>query len=394
MKKIIAFLLVLTMLLSLVACTQKPAKETTAQENTGEDAGKFDGQVYVGLIYAQTGNATYLGTCNYHAISAAVKEINEAGGILGKEVVLVTEDEGETVDSSVKAMQKLLEDERLIAACGSLYSPRAIAAVPYVEEREIPVFVFGSSDELVSKCGDWVWMTRPPDKFNGKATAKYLVENLKCKNPAVIYATDAYGDGYRVSLQNALAEYNITLDEKLVFGISPDDTNFSNQIAQIAASDADCLVAIGTNPAPYIVSQVADAKLDIPLMGSAAFCNDTVFSQCGQAANGWYTVADWSTDLSTPAAEKFKATLMEMVGNLDTSCQACCYPSIYLLKAACEKAGTTEDPAAINAALYEIEIESVTGKMKYNGDHSFATQVIVTQNKDGRPALIDTVVFR
>lgn len=422
MKKMIALLLALLMVLSMAACGAKeePKAESSKEEVTEETAkaeeepaeeaeeateeaeteeaaaeeGGFDGEVYVGLIYAQTGSGTYLGTCNYDAIMASVKEINEAGGILGKEVILVTEDEGETVDSSAKAMQKLLEDERLIAACGSLYSARDIAAIPFIEEREIPVFVYGSSNDLLNQCGDWIWMTRPSDAYSGKAMAQYLIENLECSNPAIIYTTDAFGDGLKAAVLESSEELGVSIDESMLYGVLPDDSNFSNQIAQIASSDADCLIAIGTNIAPYVVSQVADAQLDIPLMGSAAFCNDTVFTQCGDAANGWYTVADWSTDLSSPAAEQFKATLMETVGNLDTSCQACCYPSLYLLKAACEIAGTTEDAAAINAALQEVEIESVMGTMKYSGDHSFATQCIVTQNTDGKPALIDTVVFR
>jgi branched-chain amino acid transport system substrate-binding protein len=335
-----------------------------------------------------------LGTCNYDAINASVKEINEAGGILGKQIILITEDEGDSVDSSVKAMQKLLEDKRLSVACGSLYSPRGIAAAPYVQERAIPTFVYGGTDALLAQCGEWMWMTRPVDSYAGVVMGKFLYEKLGCSNPAIIYTADAFGDGLKNYVSNALADYGVTVNKKLLFGVNQEDTNFTNQIAQIASSNADCLIAIGTNIAPYVVSQVADAKLDIPLMGSAAFCNDTVFSQCGEAANGWYTVADWSTDLSTPAAERFKKTLLEVKGNLDTSSQACCYPSLYIFKAACEIAGTTDDPVAINKAMEKVNIESAIGTMKYSGDHSFGTQLIVTQNQGGRPALIDTVVYR
>ena len=400
MKKLLVLLLCLAMVVTSFGCAKKaeeaPAAAPAAApatEAAGEES-KFDGQIYVGMLYAQTGNATYLGDCDYHAVLAAATEINNEGGIMGKEIVLVSEDEGETVDSSVKAMQKLLEDERLVAICGTLYSPRAIAAAQYIEEREVPVFVYGSSEALLEACGEYIWMTRATDKYNGKAVANYIANSLKCTNPAFIYSQTAFGDGYRAAVVSSLAELGIVCDESMMFGVNEEDTNFTNQIAQIQSSSADCLIGLGTNIAPYVIQQVADSGLELPCIGSGAFCNDTVFTQCGEAADGWICQAEWSVDMNDPWSEKFKATLMDLVGNLDTSSQACCYPSLYILKAACEKAGTTTDAKAINEAIKEVIVDSPIGIMKYNGDHSLATQSVMVEIKGGKPTPIETVLFR
>lgn len=418
MKKFLAFILAFAMIFSLAACSGKTtestnsetstsaasssetaaatsnASEASAESSESGDDSEFDGEVYVGLLYAQTGNSTYLGDCDYHAILASVHDINEAGGILGKKVVLVTEDEGDSVDSSVKGMQKLLADDRLIAICGSLYSPRAIAVVDDVEERGIPCFVYGSSPSLYEAAGPHMWMTRGYDTLNAKGIGMY-VASIGAKNPAFIYAQTSFGDGYRVAIIDALAEEGISCDESLMFGISEEDTNFTNQIAQIAASDADVLIALGTNPAPYIVQQVADAGLDIPKIGSGAFCNDTVFTQCGEAANGWICQAEWTNEADTPEALAYKETLMEIVGDLNTASQACCYPSLIVLKQACEIAGTTEDPEAINEAIKQVRVSCPNGVCKYNGDQCLGTQTYMVEVQDGNKAvIIDTVVYR
>lgn len=392
MKRVLSILLIALMVFSLTSCTQQKTTETT--EPAKEESG-FDGKVYVGVIAARTGQAVLYGDMTLHAAEAAASQINASGGILGKEVVLVVEDEIDTLQTSVNATAKLLENKELACILGSQYSSRVLSTIDVINDGAIPYFTFGSSKALLDANCEWLWMMRVADSFTGIGIAKYVNESLNCKNPAIIYSSDAFGEGLYDVVVASLAEKGVNVDKNISFGVASDETNVTPQLTQIVNSKADCLIALGTNIAPYIVNQAADIGISIPCVGSMSFANQTVFTQCGKNSDGWYALSEWSTDVKHTESQNYMDYVMEKYGSLDTTGQPGAYDAMFVFKAACEAAGTTTDPAAINAAIGKTSgLTGASGALAANGTHCLCTELIVTQNKDLAAKVIDRVKVR
>lgn len=395
MKKVFSavWVLLLVSILVLASCTpQQPA----GGDGPESKQSKFDGEVHIGVIAARTGTSVLSGTMNVHAAEAAASQINEAGGILGKEIVLVIEDEIDSLQTSVNATAKLLENKELACVLGSQYSQRVLAAMDIIDEAGIPFFTFGSSQALLDAGSEWLWMMRVADSFTGKGMAEFVYSSLECRNPAIMYTSDAFGEGLFDVIVATLEKKDLKVNKDLCFGIASDETNVTPQLAQIVNSDADCFIAIGSGPvAPYIVNQAADAGISIPCIGSMSFANQNAFTQCGKNTDGWYSLCEWTTDVAHAESQNYMDYVMENYGSLETTGQPGAYDAVWVFKAACEKAGTTTDHAAINEAIANTSgLTGACGALAAKGSHCLCTELVVTQNKDLKATVIDRITVR
>lgn len=395
MKKVFSTVCVLLLVLILVLTACTPQQPADGNELASEKS-KFDGEVRIGVIAARTGTSILSGTMNVHAAEAAASQINEAGGILGKEIVLVIEDEIDSLQTSVNATAKLLENKELACALGSQYSQRVLAAMDTVDGAGIPFFTFGSSQALLDAGSEWLWMMRVADSFTGKGMAEFVYNSLECKNPAIMYTSDAFGEGLFDVIVDTLEGKNLKVNKDLCFGVASDETNMTPQLAQIVNSNADCFIAIGSGPvAPYIVNQAADAGISIPCVGSMSFANQNAFTQCGNNTDGWYSLCEWTTDVAHAESQNYMDYVMENYGSLETTGQPGAYDAVWVFKAACEKAGTTTDHDAINAAISNISgLTGACGALASKGSHCLCTELVVTQNKDLKATVIDRITVR
>lgn len=407
MKKLLVVLMAISLVLFAVACApSKPDPGPTDPTGSTDEPkpsdsavkppeGEFDGKIYVGVIAALTGESKLYGDMTLHAAEAATAQINAEGGILGKEVILVVEDEGSDLQSSVNATAKLMENKDLIAILGSQYSARVLATMDVVNSGKIPYFTFGSSAALLAEDSEWLWMMRVADSYTGVGMVKYVTEKMGIKNPAAIHTTDAFGQGLYDVVKAQFAERGVVMKDNLSFGIASDETNVTPQLTQIVNSDADCLMAMGTIVAPYIVNQAADIGIEIPRVGSMSFGNQTVFTQSGSNSDDWFSLSEWSTEVDLPENQNYINYVKDTYGSLDTTGQPGAYDAMFVLKAACEAAGSVTDPQAINDAIAKTDgLRGASGTLATRGTHCLCTELIVTQNENLRAKVIDRISVR
>ena len=152
MKKWGAMLLAL-MLVVVAGCKGQPASEPEREpEQTEEAVGdqaegeetpaqrEFDGQIKIGLLTTGTAIATYTETVTYGAELAA-RQLNAAGGVLGKEVVIVPSDGSNTADETINGANRLLEDPEVAAVCGYPLSTGCLAIESLFKQAEKPVVI-------------------------------------------------------------------------------------------------------------------------------------------------------------------------------------------------------------------------------------------------------------
>ena len=399
---ILALLLVSTLILSActtvtttTATTAAASAETTAAPAASaagaSDYDKLD-KVYIGVTAAMSGTNKLVGDYVQNGAKLAAKQINANGGLLGKQVELVFEDEVDNQTASVNAMNKLLSNNKISAFFGSTYSAYCIAVSPTVLEKKIPMMAGGSSANIPKENNPYIWQVRMTDDKAGMLLSKAATETLGMKNPAILHIADSFGTGLKDKTLVALEAIGVKVDPKNIYGHNADEKQFGPIINQIMSSDVDGLIAISHQvPASMIQMQAADAGLEIPTIGSSSFASAVALKTAGEASDNWYAVADWTTQVQTSAGKAFADAYKAEYSSDSDMPAVTAYDSIMVLAEAIKTANSA-DPAKINEAL--ATIKDYAGGMStysYHDNRCFSTSQFLTKNEGGLATMIDTV---
>ena len=383
---------------------QEAAGET-GKEAEGEPAGKgsFDGTVVLGATAPLTGPNQLTGEYYVNGMKQAVDEINAAGGILGKELVLDVQDEGTDQSIAINATIKLIESG-VPAIIGSYFSTNCMAVLPEIEKNKVPYFANGSNPDISASENPYVWQIRVTDDFTGPIMADVALNELNMKNPAVLYTTASSTTIQKDNFVKAMEERGSVIPENNIYGAPENESNFGSIINQILGSDVDGLVVMGVSEAwdVALAQQLQSAGCDIPLMGSSSFASAPFIEVAKDAANGWFTVADWSPnilgqDLDVPErAAEFETNYESLYGAKSAMQSAWGYDCVYLFKEACERADTAEDREKINEAMNATDVQGANNYYKIYGDsyHVMSTYIMLCETTDGEAVPVRTVSFR
>lgn len=350
--------------------------------------------VTIGLVAAQSGSNKTIGEYVINGTKLAVEEINEDGGVLGKELVLVIEDEGENSQSAVNATNKLLSRSDISAIMGPTSSSYCLAASPFVEEKQIPYMAGGSSANIPAEGNPYMWQNRMTDDQSGLIMAKACVEKLGIKNPAIMYSTESFGTGLKDQTIAALKEMGIEVQESNVYGFNADEKQFSPILSQIQNSDVDGIIAAcHTNPASLIVVQSSDIGLDLPCVGSNAFSSIVCRQAAGTLADGWYSITDWTENGQSGRAKEFADAYREKYDAESDLVAVSAYDQVYLLANAIETAESAS-PAAINDALGQTkDFEGAMSVYTYHDTHCLSTSQMLTINEDALSVMVEKITI-
>ena len=380
MKKVLSLLLVLSMLLIVGASAE--------------------GTVKIGVVTAVTGSNSLVGEECIEGAQLAVDEINAAGGVNGENIELVVADEVDNLEMSVLATMELLANDEVMGIIGSMYSAYCIAAMPSVAEVGVPFISLGSSSGVANEKNPFTWQDRPLDTAQGQVLASFVVNDLGCKNPAIMHSTQSTFQSLADQTIAALKEAGLEITDKNEFGFPEDESNYTPYISQVMDGDYDCLICMGNQaPAAVICQQVQAAGLTsdvMPLIGSTSWCSNVCITNAGAAADGWYSISDWVPGGANDVAAAFETNYTTAYPERAISDLAavCAYDAVYIMAEAMKIAGTNTDRAAINAAMEQVEFQGCISYFKYNEDHSFATALSVTQNIDGKPVCQNAIQYR
>ena len=313
-------------------------------------AARADGDtIKIGMVLPVTGPAADSGKYALTGAKIALERVNKAGGVLGKPIELVTEDDQTTNPGAVLAFSKLASQPDIVAFLGSIRSTQNHAMAPDILKTGKPV-CFGGTDPKLTKLGNPCLIRfRPNDSYSGRVIASYGVETLAKKNWAIVHSTDAFGTGGLNALSAALdkAGAKVAIDQ----GYANQSQDFTPVVLAIKSSGADIIGSYFTfdNDLAIFARQLRQLGVTIPWVGSPSIITAGAVKLAGPALYGTYGVADYAVD-SSPAAKQF-AELYAAVSKVPPdNYSSWTYDAIGVLSAAINKAGTT-DPNKIRAAL-------------------------------------------
>jgi branched-chain amino acid transport system substrate-binding protein len=327
--------------------------------------------IKIGVIQPLTGAFAASGAYVANGARIAVDEVNARGGVLGRRIALVVEDNKSNPTESAAVAEKLIVRDKASALMGAWGSGFTLAVMPKLMEYQVPMLVETSSADKITTSGNpFVFRISPPSSVEASGFAK-VIDQLKVGKADFLVVNNDWGLSTADQFSRMFKSHGIKIG--LVETMAPNAQDMSAQLAKIKASDADTLIVTTAVEQLTLVFKQAAAlgvKRRVITTGGSQE-PDQLIAQAGAAVNGSSHItffAPWSPDLSADPT-RARAFIAEWTkrgypfAGLTESFRG--YDGIRTLVAAIEKAGKTE-PAAIRAALWSVDIVGLGGRIKFN----------------------------
>jgi len=406
-KKIIAILLVLTMVLGLAACS-KPATSSSAATSSAATSSaatssaatssastsKYDegDTIHIGWIAPLTGNGGATGKFVQEGVELWLKDHDST--IMGKKVEVHIEDTQTSDQGAANAYLKLASRGDISVMGGGQYSSQGHAAMPYVLQYKIPTIHHGSSVKfaaLVKEGNTYSWQNRINDVGTGSSIADAAVNVLKMEKICVINDTDSFGQGLADSTVARMKEFGV--EPTLVLTFATGEANFDGYMAKIKDAGCDGIVMLA-HPNEAALIQIASKDMDIKKLGSPDAGSSTTLQLSTKDAIGWYSISDFVPSIQDEPGKTFVADYLAAYKQQPDMNSSSAYDILSIMKAAIELAGSA-DPEAINEALPKVKVQGVASTYVFNEDHLGATTqfLAINEEKDGAivPVIQDTI---
>ncbi|MBQ4468515.1 MAG: ABC transporter substrate-binding protein [Synergistaceae bacterium] len=314
--------------------------------------------IKIGEIATVTGDFAAYGVAEVESIKIAVKEINEAGGVLGRPLEVIMYDCRTRQEDMVNAARRLVEQDKVVAVIGPSGSGLCIAAAPIFNRGHVPHLGTLPTNPLVTV--DDSGKVRPYnfricflDPYQGAIMAQFSAVNLRAKKAAILYDVSSdYSQGQREFFIKSFEKSGgkIVADE----GFRGEDVDFRSQLTNMKDSDADVFIfPFMGKSLPLAVKQARELGIESPIVGGDGY-GDFMWEISGETLRNTYWVSH--VDRYDPALKVFFDKYKESAG---TECQefmnaVMAYDCVYWLKDAIERAGST-DPEKVRDALEQTK---------------------------------------
>lgn len=388
MKKLISVFITVFLLISLVSCGGSNSNSGKDNPDSSGDSG--DGPIYVGVMDAFSGDKAMSGMYAKEAAEMFVTDINEKGGVLGRELVVVYEDDQGNETFATNAFQKITSDYDLSGIVLTKYSSVALAVEPFLDDTGVPAICSGSSQKIATTDSNYLYATRKAEEEAAVSYAKGC-EAVGMTKVSILHCPDATGTGLAPLITKELESLGIEVLSVQQFGA--DEKNFAPYIAKMVADGSDGIVAIAQQTeAALIMTSVSEANLGIPHMGSSSFCQQTAISNAGKSANDWYSVTAWSPNISTEPAKSWVERYTKLYDHAPDMGSTLTYDALSIFCEAIEKCGSA-DPEKVNEEIRKMqEFAGIASVYSYSeGSSMLATTEFLVQIQDEKSIIIDTL---
>lgn len=379
MKKIIA----LTLIAMLSVMTSACGKDDNG--SAGKDV------IKIGLSTVLTGDRSLEGQYATNAADIIEKEINDAGGVLGKNIEIVVEDTLGTDVGAVNAYKKLASNDDIVAIIGTDSSNDNIAISSSALEAKIPTTGQGSSPTLTKIANEenpYMFQLRASDQTLCAALIKFAVEEKEVGSFALIYDTETASSDQARLFKEALATYDIEPLVEVPFTTGTKD--FSSHLAKIKESGAEGIIVASFHTEGAIFLQQKQAMgMDNLVFGSNAFGDPVTIELAGEAINGVFSVTAWVPNTTNEKGAAFSKKYTELYDEACAKTAAQIYDHVSILVEGIRRADST-DREKVREAL--TTIDSYQGAitmydLRTNGDCGRGG--LIVEVVDGTPTIIE-----
>jgi branched-chain amino acid transport system substrate-binding protein len=348
--------------------------------------------IKIGQIAPATGPNAQNGRFMMNGARLAVESMNRAGGILGKPIELIGEDDQTTNPGAVLAFSRLVSRGDIAAYLGPPSSTQTHAIAPDVLKTGRPLFLIGSDPALTHMGNPWLFRCRAHDAYSARVMAEYGVKDLGKRNWAVVYSTDAFGTAAMKLLINALDKLGVK--PALVQGYVNQQGDFTPVVLAVKQSGADIIGSYFTFPTDLAVfaRQIRQLGVTVPWIGSQSIATATALSLAGSTLSGTFGIVDFAPE-SSPEAAAFAARYEQAYKSPADAFASLPYDAVTVLTHAINAAGSTEPEAIRKAILATQGLRGVNGTLSFDANGDGMRGLNIVRNDGGKIAFIRRIEF-
>jgi len=306
-------------------------------------------------LYELSGAGATAGTNFKNGVEMAVKEINAAGGILGRKLEHSIADT-QTNPGVAKGLATKAIDDNAFAVFGPVFSGSIMVSMAETRKAEVPNFTGGEAASITKQGNPYIFRTSFTQDTAMPKVARYIANGLKAKNVVVMYVNNDFGKGGRDAITKALTDVGV----KVVADISTDSgqVDFSAPVLRAKAANADALfVYTNEEESARALRELRKQGYNKPIVGETTLTGQKVIELAGDAANGAVAHVGLTIDAPNPLMLKFKAKFYQDYKYFSDHNGIKGYTGVYVLKAAIEKVGKL-DRKAVAAAMQGLQISA------------------------------------
>jgi branched-chain amino acid transport system substrate-binding protein len=338
----------------------------------------------IGGIFPLSGSVAVYGVECKNGIDLAISEINAAGGVNGKQIVLVSEDDEGNPEKSVSAYKKLTTKDGAKLIIGSLTSGCTQAVTSLAQAQKVVLLAPAATAPAITDAGNYIFRACFIDPFQGTVGGKFAAESLSAKKAAILYDV---GNDYSVGLTENFEKTFVANGGAVVAkeSYSTGEKDFNAQLTKIKNAQPDVVYLpdyYGT--VALIAKQLRAQGIMTPIVGADGW--DGLTENAGdEVLNGYYS-NHYAADSTDPAVQKFVSAFKSKYNKEPNAFAALGYDCVYMMKDAVVKAAST-DSEAVRSALEQTDGQYVTGHLTFDAKHNpvkSAVMLELVKGSDGK----------
>lgn len=343
----------------------------------------------IGASFELTGNVANYGKSTLSGLKLAVDQVNKAGGVNGKQLVVIESDNKSEPAESGNSVTKLITQDKVVAVVGPATSGCVFAATPVVTSNKVPLIAPCATAPAITvdngQVKEFIFRACFIDPFQGRVMAEFADKTLGVKNVAILHdASSDYSKGLAEVFEKTLNEKGGKVVAKEAF--LSKDIDFKAALTKIKAANPEAIYIPGYyEEVAKIIKQTREIGLNVPLIGCDGWDSPKLVEIAGpEALNNTYFSSAFSVQDQTESVQKFIADYKAMYQkDPDIFCMQG-YNAGLVLADALKRAGDGADGTKLAAAIAATkDLPVASGKLTYDKDHNPIISAIIIEMKDG-----------
>jgi len=340
--------------------------------------------IKIGEYACLTGLTASFGTASHNGAALVIDEANAKGGVLGKKIKLITEDDQSKPGEAATIVRKLISRDQVSAIIGEIASSRSLEAAPIAQQSKVPMVSPGSTNPNVTKIGNYIFRVCFIDEFQGAVMAKFCLNSLHKTKVAILKdVRQDYSVGFAQYFKDYFTKNGGTVITEQSY--SSGDQDFKAQLTSIKAANPEAVFVPGYyNEVGLIARQARELGITVPLLGGDGWDSPTLTQIGGPAMDGNFFSNHFSTDDQAPAVQDFVKKYTERFHREPDAMAALGYDAARVLLDAITRAGSVDHEKIRDAITATKNFEGVTGMITINAQRNAEKPAKVLTIKDGK----------
>ena len=322
----------------------------------------------------------------------ATDQINQAGGINGRKIDVVIEDDQGSPELAATLVSKLIDQDRVVALIAGGASGSSLAAAPKAQSASVPMISPSSTNPAVTQVGNYIFRACFMDAFQGEVMAKFAASRLHARKAAIMLDFNSpYSRDLTEFFELSFAKLGGQVISKQSY--TQGDPDYKGQLSSIKAAGPDVIYLPGYyGEIATIAKQARQLQMTQPLLGGDGWDAPELWSLGGDALNGSYISNHYSVEDPSPLIQEFVHNYKQHYGNLTPDAHAAlAYDAMKFLGEAIQRAGTTE-AAKLRDAIGETKnFPGVTGIISLNAQRNAVKPAAILKLQDGKYIFQETI---